>query len=79
MGEGREDAPDRAQAGHMDEAELRCAGMRMTLRGRALSLILWLASHQTRINESAPECGQIWLTWKGNGPKSITGDIRTKL
>lgn len=61
------------------EGELRYGGHRMRLRGRALRLILWLAGHQTRINETAPESGQIWLTWKGEGPHSIDGDIRTRL
>jgi hypothetical protein len=61
------------------EGELRYGGSRMRLRGRALRLILWLAGHQTRINETAPESGQIWLTWKGEGPHSIDGDIRTRL
>ena len=61
------------------EGELRCGGQRVRLGGRALRLIIWLAGHQTRINETAPESGQIWLTWKGDGPHSIDGDIRTRL
>lgn len=61
------------------EGELRCGGQRVRLRGRALRLIIWLAGHQARINETAPESGQIWLTWKGSGPSSIDGDIRTRL
>jgi hypothetical protein len=66
-------------AGKVIEGELRCGGHRVRLRGRALRLIIWLAGHQTRINETAPESGQIWLTWKGDGPHSIDGDIRTRL
>lgn len=61
------------------EGELRYGSQRVRLRGRALRLILWLAGHQTHINETAPESGQIWLTWKGEGPRSIDGDIRTRL
>ena len=61
------------------EGELRCGGQRVRLRGRALRLIIWLAGHKTRINEMAPESGQIWLTWKGDGPHSIDGDVRTRL
>lgn len=62
-----------------NQGELRCGGMRVPLRGRTLRLVLWMAAHQTRINETAPERGQIWLTWKGNGPSAIDGDIRTPL
>ncbi len=61
------------------EGELRCGEQRVRLWGRALRLIIWLAGHQTRINETAPDSGQIWLTWKGDGPRSIDGDIRTRL
>ena len=67
------------QSGKGHEGELRFGGIRLRLRGRALRLILWLAGHQTRINETAPESGQLWLTWKGDGPQSIDGDIRTRL
>jgi hypothetical protein len=66
-------------SGASHEGELRFGGHRVRLRGRALRLILWLAGHQSRINETAPESGQIWLTWKGDGPHSIDGDIRTRL
>lgn len=61
------------------EGELRCGGARVTLAGRSLRLIVWLATHQERINQSAEESGQLWLTWKGVGPHSISGDIRTRL
>ena len=62
-----------------DQGELRCGGLRIALHGRTLRLILWMAAHQARINETAPERGQIWLTWKGSGPHAIDGDIRTPL
>jgi hypothetical protein len=71
--------PDAIRDELPDQGELRCGGTRTPLRGRALRLILWLAAHQTRINETAPERGQLWLTWKGAGPHSIDGDIRTPL
>lgn len=61
------------------EGELRYRGVHVRLHGRALRLILWLAGHQARINEMAPERGQLWLTWKGEGPHSVEGDIRTRL
>ena len=70
---------EQEDSGNEREGELRYGSHRVRLRGRALRLILWLAGHQTRINETAPESGQIWLTWKGKGPHSIDGDIRTRL
>jgi hypothetical protein len=79
MGQGIMGDIEKGELGEGHEGELRYGGVRVRLRGRALSLILWLAGHQTRINETAPESGQIWLTWKGEGPKSIEGDIRTRL
>lgn len=59
--------------------ELRYGGARAPITGRALRLIAWLAARQERINQSAEESGQLWLTWKGDGPQSISGDIRTRL
>ena len=79
MGQGIMGDTEKGELGEGHEGELRYGGVRMRLRGRALRLILWLAGHQTRINETAPESGQIWLTWKGEGPQSIDGDIRTRL
>ena len=79
MGQGIMGDIEKGEIGEGHEGELRYGGVRMRLRGRALRLILWLAGHQTRINETAPESGQIWLTWKGEGPQSIDGDIRTRL
>ncbi|HUY77464.1 MAG TPA: hypothetical protein VMV29_11880 [Ktedonobacterales bacterium] len=61
------------------EGELRCGQARLRVAGRALRLIAWLATHQERINQCAAESGQLWLTWKGEGPQSISGDIRTRL
>ena len=61
------------------EGELRCGQARLRVGGRALRLIAWLATHQERINQCAAESGQLWLTWKGDGPQSISGDIRTRL
>lgn len=72
------DSGSGGRQGH-HEGELRYGSLRLRLRGRALRLILWLAGHQARINETAPESGQMWLTWKGDGPNSIDGDIRTRL
>ena len=61
------------------EAVLLYGGRRLELRGRALKLILWVASRQRRINETAPLAGQLWMTWKGDGPRSIDGDIKAPL
>lgn len=61
------------------EAELRIGMQTLPVSGRTLRLILWLVRHQARINETAPDTGQIWLTWKGDGRNSIAGDIRTRL
>ncbi|HLZ23759.1 MAG TPA: hypothetical protein VKQ30_16735 [Ktedonobacterales bacterium] len=52
---------------------------RVTVRGCALQLTLWIARHQSRINETTPEGGQLTLNWKGEFPPSITGEIRTRL
>ena len=81
MGESEQERSGNSggNSGSSVEGELRCGGQRIRLWGRALRLIIWLAGHQTRINETAPESGQIWLTWKGDGPRSIDGDIRTRL
>jgi hypothetical protein len=59
--------------------ELVYRGRRIALGGRALKLILWVAIRQERINETAPAAGQLWMTWKGDGPRSIDGDIRAPL
>ena len=62
-----------------DAGELRYCGRRLTLRGRVLRLILWLAARQRNINEIAPDAGQMWITGKGNGLHSMNGDIKTRL
>jgi hypothetical protein len=54
-------------------------GQRIGVRGRALKLILWVAGRQQRINETAPVAGQMWMSWKGDGPQSIDGDIKAPL
>ena len=61
------------------EGELHCGEARWPLGGRTLRLILWLVTHQARINATAAENGQLWLTWKGENTQSISGDIRTRL
>ena len=60
-------------------AELRMGPLRHTITGRTLRLIIWLAVHQADINATAADCGQLWVTWKGDGPGSISGDIKTRL
>jgi hypothetical protein len=79
LGEQPVDAPAWLEEGPIEVGELRYRGRRIVLRGRALRLILWLAVRQNRLNETAPESGQLWLTWKGEGLRSIDGDIRTRL
>lgn len=62
-----------------DEGTLVYHNLRVAVRGRALKLILWVASRQKRINETAPTAGQLWMSWKGDGPQSIDGDIKAPL
>lgn len=62
-----------------DTGELRLGETRLTVRGRALRLMFWLAEHQATINFSAPRTGQLSLSWKGDGQHSISGDLRTLL
>ena len=62
-----------------ESGELRYGKSSVRVRGRALRLVLWLVEHQKRINETAPVTGQIWLTWKGLGADSMSGDLRTTL
>jgi hypothetical protein len=69
------------------EADMPCASegvllygnRRVLVCGRALKLIVWMAAHQTRINAMAPAAGQLWLTWKGDGEHSLSGDLKTAL
>jgi hypothetical protein len=90
VGEGEEagvEARPGARAGTCAGAEAPPAGQailvigdrRMPLDGRALRLILWVAARQTRINGMASEAGQLWMTWKGSGPRSIDGNIKAPL
>jgi hypothetical protein len=72
-------ANDDGSQSDAEKGELHYAGKRFPLQGRVLRLALWLAAHQARINDAAPESGQIWLSWKGQGLHSITGDIKTPL
>lgn len=62
-----------------ETGELSSGGQRWTLTGRALRLILWLAGRQQCINAVASERGQLWITWKGGGPNSIDGEVKTRL
>ena len=59
--------------------ELRCGSTTIPVHGRALRLAFWLATHQDRLNMSSDKSGQLWLTWKGDGPDDIEGDIRFRL
>jgi hypothetical protein len=59
--------------------ELISGGSRFTLRGCALQLAIWIARHQGRINDTAPDGGQLLLHWKGIHPPSIVAEIRTRL
>lgn len=62
-----------------DEGTLVYHNLRVAVRGRALKLILWVASRQKRINDTAPTAGQLWMSWKGDGPLSIDGDLKAPL
>jgi hypothetical protein len=79
MSEERPETLSRHSEEQLGSAELRYRDMRLLLSGRTLRLVLWIAARQSRLNGTAPECGQLWLTWKGEGERSITGDIRTTL
>ncbi len=59
--------------------ELCYGGERRRISGRTLRLMLWLAAQQQRINEVASDRGQLWITWKGDGPQSIDGEVKTRL
>lgn len=76
-------APGGAEAANLvvapTVAELRLGEARFILSGRVLSLVLWLVRHQERINALAPDAGQVWMTWKGQGAHSISGDLKTPL
>ncbi len=82
-GMGPDDQRDResseAAGASTAEGELRCGGVHWPIGGRTLRLMLWLAVRQQRINEVASERGQLWITWKGSGPHSIDGEVKTRL
>ncbi len=61
------------------EGVLCYGGTHWPLSGRALRLMVWLAGQQPRINAVVSEQGQLWITWKGNGPHSIDGEVRARL
>lgn len=79
LGDAKEGARAPAPGLPATTGELRCGGVRLALSGRTLRLVLWLAAHQTRVNETAGESGQLWLTWKGEGLQSVDGEIKTRL
>jgi hypothetical protein len=62
-----------------DTGILEYRGQRLAVHGRALTLVQCIVAHQQRINATAPSAGQLWLSWKGDGPRSITGDIKAPL
>ncbi|HLJ80031.1 MAG TPA: hypothetical protein VKT52_01015 [Ktedonobacterales bacterium] len=59
--------------------EITSEGTRITLRGCALQLALWIARRQSRINDAALDGGQLILNWKGVSSPSISGEIKTRL
>ena len=59
--------------------EITSEGIRITLRGCAFQLALWIACRQSRINDAALDGGQLILNWKGRSPPSIAGEIKTRL
>jgi hypothetical protein len=65
--------------GELRYGELRYGELRWPIAGRTLRLMLWLATRQQRINEVASDRGQLWITWKGSGPQSIDGEVKTRL
>jgi hypothetical protein len=77
--EGDGESGAMAGAATLAEGELRCGGLRWPIAGRTLRLMLWLATRQQRINAVASESGQLWITWKGSGPHSIDGEVKTRL
>lgn len=62
-----------------EEGILILGNRRLVVYGRTLKVILWLIDRQQRINQIASAAGQLWLTWKGDGSHSITGDIKAPL
>lgn len=55
--------------------ELQYGGGRLLLRGRALRLIVWIATRQKLINAAAAQDGQLRLTWKGESERAMRGEL----
>ena len=60
-------------------AELCIGARRIYVRGRILGIVLWLITHQDKLNIRAAKAGQLWLTWKDGDPLAVEGEIKTKL
>lgn len=60
-------------------AELWIGARRIYVRGRILGIVLWLITHQDRVNVRTANAGQLWLTWKDGDPLAVEGEIKTKL
>src|SRR5690348_7791422 len=60
-------------------AELCIGARRIYVRGRILGIVLWLITHQDRVNARTANAGQLWLTWKDGDPLAVEGEIKTKL
>jgi hypothetical protein len=60
-------------------AELWIGARRIYIRGRILGIVLWLITHQDRVNVRTANAGQLWLTWKDGDPLAVEGEIKTKL
>lgn len=54
------------------------AGQHHAVHGRALALVLWIAHHQDRVNESRAQAGQLFATWKGGNFVSISGHVKVR-
>ena len=60
-------------------AELCIGARRIYVRGRILGIVLWLITHQDKVNYRTASAGQLWLTWKDGDPLAVEGEIKTKL
>ncbi len=59
--------------------ELYIGARRIYVRGRILGIVLWLITHQDKLNLRTANAGQLWLTWKDGDPLAVEGEIKTKL
>ena len=59
--------------------ELYIGARRIYVRGRILGIVLWLITHQDKLNLRTVTAGQLWLTWKDGDPLAVEGEIKTKL